>query len=64
MRCGSHVTMTSPELAREFMGKGRILADEREEARALALLVDKYRSSEDDLREWGRTAIPIAIDLT
>jgi hypothetical protein len=34
-----------------------------EEGEARRLLLDKYRTSGDDLSEWGRSALPIAIEL-
>ena len=34
-----------------------------EDGEVRRLLLDKYRSSGDDLSEWGGSALPIAIDL-
>ncbi len=40
----------------------RPVVDHDEDALARRLLVEKYRSRDpDDLREWGRTAMPIAV---
>ena len=35
-----------------------------EDALARRLLVEKYRTSDDDLASWGRTSLPIAIAWT
>ena len=44
-------------------GTARILHGETlEEGRARELLVDKYRQG-DNLDEWGRTALPVAIEF-
>ena len=49
---------------REFTGKGRIVGDAVEDARARRLLLDKYSATySGDLTDWGRTALPVAIDL-
>jgi len=34
-----------------------------EDATARKLLVQKYRSPQDDLSGWGRTALPVAFEL-
>ena len=44
-------------------GTGRIVTDAKEDALARRLLVKKYASSSDDLSEWGRDALPVAVDL-
>ncbi len=36
--------------------------DTDEDGLARRLLVEKYRSSEDDLASWGRTSLAVAID--
>lgn len=46
-----------------YHGRARIVADSREDALARQLLLDKYASPGDDLKEWGRNALPVAIDL-
>jgi hypothetical protein len=28
------------------------------------MLLEKYAGQDSDLEEWGRTALPVAIDLT
>ena len=46
------------------IGAARVLeAGTAEDQRARELLLAKYESTEDDLDEWGRTALPIAIEL-
>jgi deazaflavin-dependent oxidoreductase (nitroreductase family) len=48
-----------------FAATGRVVEDADEDALARRLLLDKYgRRGSDDLSEWGRTALPIALDLT
>jgi len=48
-----------------FAGKGRIVeADSQEDRLARRLLMSKYSSSSDeDLTGWGRSALPVAVDL-
>jgi deazaflavin-dependent oxidoreductase (nitroreductase family) len=47
-----------------FAGRGRVVElDSQEDRLARLLLVGKYRSSKDDLASWGRTALPVAIEL-
>jgi deazaflavin-dependent oxidoreductase (nitroreductase family) len=49
---------------RDFLAQARVVEDPEEDALARDLLVDKYSSrTSDDLEEWRRTALPIAIDL-
>jgi deazaflavin-dependent oxidoreductase (nitroreductase family) len=49
---------------REFPGTGRIVADAAEDALARRLLLEKYSPTySGDLTDWGRTALPVAIDL-
>jgi deazaflavin-dependent oxidoreductase (nitroreductase family) len=47
---------------RRFDGVARVVRNKREDARARRLLLAKYGSG-DDLEEWGRTALPVAIEL-
>src|SRR5687768_14164777 len=49
----------------EWAGNGRFVApDTDEDALARKLLVEKYRPAySSDLSEWGRTSLPVAIDL-
>jgi deazaflavin-dependent oxidoreductase (nitroreductase family) len=50
--------------ARTFDGHARIVAEAEEDARARRLLLDKYAPGYGgDLSEWGRTALPVAVDL-
>ena len=47
-----------------FAGRARVVAQGDEDALARRLVLAKYvpRSS-DDLADWGRTALPVAVDL-
>ena len=48
-----------------FTGQARIVAEPQEDALARRILVTKYTPRySDDLTEWGRTALPVAIDLS
>ena len=46
-----------------FGGLGRVVDDPEEDALARRLLVGKYRSGSRDLTNWGRTALPVAVDV-
>jgi deazaflavin-dependent oxidoreductase (nitroreductase family) len=47
-----------------YAGVARVVrAGTDEDRRARGLLVAKYRTNDDDLTEWGRTALPIAIEF-
>src|SRR5262245_41423755 len=47
-----------------FTGSARIVEDRNEEALARRIVVAKYTPRyKGDLSEWGRTALPVAIDL-
>ena len=49
---------------REFEGRGRIVDDPQEDALARRLLPEKYQAGYgEDLSEWAREALPVAIDL-
>ena len=49
---------------RVFAGRARIVDDRDEDALARRLLLEKYSPRYNgDLDEWGRTALPVAIDL-
>ncbi len=49
---------------RQFAGQARSVDSAEEDALARRLLVDKYQSRHDgDLTEWGRTSLPVAVDL-
>lgn len=50
--------------AQAFDGSTRVVDDAAEDALARRLLLEKYAKSDSDLEEWGRTALPVAIDLT
>jgi hypothetical protein len=46
------------------MGIGRVVDDAEEDAVARRLLLEKYEPAySGDLSEWGRTALPVAVDL-
>ena len=48
-----------------FTGRARVVEDKSEGALARQLVVDKYQPRDsEDLSDWKRTALPIAIDLT
>jgi deazaflavin-dependent oxidoreductase (nitroreductase family) len=48
-----------------FDGVARIVEPDRsEDALARCMLLEKYAGKDSDLDEWGRTALPVAIDLT
>jgi deazaflavin-dependent oxidoreductase (nitroreductase family) len=47
-----------------FSGQARVVEDRQEDALARRLVVAKYTPRySDDLTEWGRTALPVAVDL-
>jgi deazaflavin-dependent oxidoreductase (nitroreductase family) len=46
-----------------FTATARIVSDAAEDALARRLLVTKYRSDEDGLADWGRTALPVVLDF-
>ena len=49
---------------RVIAGKARLVKDSGEDALARRIVLEKYeKSSEDDLMEWSRTALPVAVDL-
>ncbi len=49
----------------KFSGQARLVHDIGEDALARKLVFDKYVSrSSDDLTEWARTALPIAVDIS
>ena len=48
----------------DLICKGRVVDDPQEDALARRIVLEKYVSrSSDDLDSWGRTAMPVAIDL-
>lgn len=49
--------------AARFGGRARIVEDPEEDALARRLLVEKYERSPGRLAGWGRTALPVAVDL-
>ena len=46
-----------------FAGHARRVEAGNEDALARRLLPEKYKDADDDLDEWGRTSLPIAVDL-
>lgn len=60
--------LTNPEVTVELSGETRqarartVAPDTEEDARARELLVSKYREG-NNLDEWGRTALPVAIEF-
>ncbi len=49
---------------RTYMATARVVTDAVEDQTARRLLVEKYRGgSEGDLSGWGKTALPVAVDL-
>ena len=49
---------------RDMICRARIVEDEQEDELARRLLVEKYAVRyADDLEEWSRTALPLAIEL-
>jgi deazaflavin-dependent oxidoreductase (nitroreductase family) len=48
----------------DLICKGRVVEDPQEDALARRVVLEKYvPRSADDLEGWGRTAMPVAIDL-
>src|SRR5688500_9357711 len=49
---------------RDFAGSARFVSDPEEDALARRLLLEKYAGgSSGDLSDWGRTSLPVAVDL-
>jgi deazaflavin-dependent oxidoreductase (nitroreductase family) len=49
---------------RDLLAQARVVVDPAEDELARRLVFEKYSpQSEDDLQEWRRTALPVAIDL-
>jgi deazaflavin-dependent oxidoreductase (nitroreductase family) len=46
-----------------FEGRARVVEDQKEDALARRLLVEKYERSPGSLANWRRTALPVAVDL-
>ena len=49
--------------ARELRATARVVTSEEEDALARRMLLEKYAGADDDLDEWGRTALPVAFDV-
>jgi deazaflavin-dependent oxidoreductase (nitroreductase family) len=75
MLSGSHTSdwvknlLRAPDVAvrlgqATFVGRARLAEQAGEDALARRLVVEKYQPrSSDDLSGWGRTALPVAVDL-
>jgi deazaflavin-dependent oxidoreductase (nitroreductase family) len=49
---------------RLFNGQARLVTDQQEDALARKIVFDKYTPRDsDDLTDWARTSLPVAIDL-
>jgi len=49
---------------RVIAGKARLVKDAEEDALARRIVLEKYEeSSEDDLMEWSRSSLPVAVDF-
>lgn len=48
---------------RVFAGHARPVNDPEEDALVRRFIGEKYRKSEEDLDEWLRSALPVAVDL-
>jgi deazaflavin-dependent oxidoreductase (nitroreductase family) len=49
---------------RVFSGQARLVTDQQEDALARKIVFDKYTPRDsDDLTDWARTSLPVAIDL-
>lgn len=46
-----------------FEGHAHVIEDTEEDELARRLLVEKYESSPGSLSNWGRRALPVAVDL-
>jgi hypothetical protein len=46
-----------------FSGRARIVLDDAEDELARHLLVEKYERDPGSLANWGRTALPVAVEL-
>ena len=48
----------------EFQGTGRVVSDPDEDSLTRRLLLAKYEPTySGDLSDWGKTALPVAVDL-
>ena len=63
LQANAHVTVELGDEAR--VGLARVLeAGTADDHLARQLLLTKYADSEDDLDEWGRTALPVVIEFS
>jgi deazaflavin-dependent oxidoreductase (nitroreductase family) len=46
------------------LARASLVDDPGEDARVRAAMVAKYATPADDLAEWGRTALPLRLDVT
>ena len=75
MLSGSHISdwvrnlLRAPDVTVQlgeaiFTGRARVVTQAEEDALARRLVLEKYEPrSSDDLADWGRTALPVAVDL-
>lgn len=47
----------------DFIARARVVRDPDEDALARRLLLEKYAPRYGDLEAWGRTALPVAVQL-
>lgn len=56
-------TVTVRIAGRTFGGRARVVGGGEEDGLARGLLVEKYERSQGSLANWGRRALPVAVDL-
>lgn len=61
MQHSSHVSVRIVDHV--FVGQARLVMEPDEDALARQLVVTKYQHTEDNLAAWGRTALPVAVDV-
>lgn len=57
-----HVTVSIQEVV--LTGMARLIDDHEEDALARQLLAEKYQTPDDDLAQWLKDAISVAVDIT
>ena len=48
---------------RTYDAQARVVTEAEEDALVRPLLLEKYATPEEPLTEWGRTALPVAVDI-
>ena len=48
---------------RTYEARARVVTDGEEDALVRRLLLEKYATPEEPLTEWGRTALPVAVEI-